>query len=260
MKRARSLSILLFLAICFSCATASAVQTHVTVMVRAKDAKFIGSSMSGVLITIRNADSGELLAKGVTGGGTGDTEKIMVKPLQRGGQLSDGKSARFSATIDISEPTLLEVTGYGPLAQRQSAGKISVTQWLVPGKHINSGDGILLELPGFAVDILAPPAHLQLPAAKLPLRIEVRANVIMMCGCPVNPGGLWDANRYEVRALIRKNGKPAGEVPLAYAGETSQFAGSIEVVEDGIYEMTVYAYDPANGNTGVDTTTVVVAR
>ena len=250
--------ILIFLIVVFTNVTAMAVPTQVTVMVRAKDAKFIGNSMSGALITIRNADTNELLAKGVTTGTTGDTEKTMKKPLQRGVPLSDGKSARFNATIDISEPTLLEIRGYGPLAQRQSAGTVSVTQWIIPGKHINSGDGILLEMPGFAVDILAPPAHLQLSRDELPRKIEVRANVIMMCGCPVTPGGIWDANRFEVRALTRKNGKAGGEFTLTYAGEPSQFVGSLEVREEGIYEVTVYAYDPSNGNTGVDTTTVVV--
>jgi hypothetical protein len=35
-------------------------------------------------------------------------------------------------------------------------------------------------------------------------RIDVRANVMMMCGCPIEPGGLWDANAFEVAALIKK--------------------------------------------------------
>ncbi|HEY6871768.1 MAG TPA: hypothetical protein VI298_03460 [Geobacteraceae bacterium] len=250
--------VLIILMVAFANGTAMATPTQLTVMVRAKDAKFIGDSMSGVLITIRNADTGELLAKGVTAGTTGDTENTMKKPRQRGAPLSDAKSARFNATIDISEPTFLEIHGYGPLAQRQSAGTVSVTQWVIPGKHVNSGDGILLEMPGFAVAILAPPPHLHLPTDELPAKIEVRANVIMMCGCPVTPGGLWDANRLEVRALVRKNGKPGGGFPLAYAGEPSQFAGSLAVSGEGVYEVTVYAHDPSNGNTGVDTTTVVV--
>lgn len=258
MKTTVRFTIFIFCMVILTNVTAMAVPTQVTVMVRAKDAKFIGNSMSGVLITIRNADTGELLAKGVTRGTTGDTEKTMNKPLQRGVPLSDEKSARFNATIDISEPTLLEIRGYGPLAQRQSAGTVSVTQWIIPGKHINSADGILLEMPGFVVDILAPPAHLQLSKDKLPRKIEVRANIVMMCGCPVTPGGLWDANRFEVRALVRKNGKPDGEFPLRYAGEPSQFVGSLEEREEGVYEVTVYAYDPSNGNTGVDTATVVI--
>lgn len=258
MKTAGRFVLLILLAVIFTSATAMGAPTQVTVMVRARDAKFIGSSMAGALITIRNADTGELLAKGVTSGTTGDTTKIMQKPLQRGAPLSDEKSARFTATIDIEEPTRLEIRGFGPLAQRQSAGTVSVTQWIVPGKPITGGDGVLLEMPGFAVDILAPPAHLQLSSEKFPRILEFRANVIMMCGCPVTPGGVWDANRLEVKALVKKDGKPAGGFPLSYAGASSQFAGSLGVKEEGVYDVTVYAYDPSNGNTGVDTTTVVV--
>jgi len=258
MKKAAGFIIRSILMVIVTSATALAVPTRITVMVRAKDAKFIGTSMSGALITIRNADTGELLAKGVTSGTTGDTERTMTQPLKRGAPLSDDESARYKATIDISEPTLLEIRAYGPLAQRQSAGAVSVTQWVIPGKHITAGDGILLEMPGLAVDILAPPAHLHLSKDELPRKIEVRANVIMMCGCPVTPGGLWDANRLEVRALVRKNGNPAGEFPLTYVGEPSHFAGSLEISEEGVYEVTAYAFDPSNGNTGVDATTVVV--
>jgi hypothetical protein len=258
MKNYGRVIIQIFLVLLFTNAAAMAAPTRVTVMVRAKDAKFIGTSMAGALITIRNADTGELLAQGVTAGTTGDTGKTMKKPLQRGVPLSDEKSARFNTTIEISEPTLLEIRGYGPLAQRQSAGTVSVTQWIVPGKHLNSGDGILLELPGYAVDILSPPAHQQLSGDALPQKIEVQANVIMMCGCAVTPGGLWDASRIEVKALVKKDGKPAGEFSLAYSGKASQFTGILDVGEEGVYEVTVYAYDPLNGNTGVDTTTVVV--
>jgi hypothetical protein len=51
--------------------------------------------MSGALITIRNADIVEHLAKGVTTGTTGDTEKVMNKPLTQGVPHSDEKSARL---------------------------------------------------------------------------------------------------------------------------------------------------------------------
>jgi hypothetical protein len=82
----------------------------------------------------------------------------------------------------------------------------------------------------------------------------------MMCGCPIEPGGLWDANRYEVKALIRRNGAPAGSVALAYAGSTSQFAGVLTVETPGTYEAVVYAFDASNGNTGLDRTTFVVVK
>lgn len=235
-----------------------AESTGITVRVKSKDAKFVGSSMGGALVTIRNADTGELLTKGVTVGTTGDTERLMRKPLERGALLSDEKSARFTTELDLAEPTLLEIKAYGPLAQRQAAASVTVTQWVVPGKHLTGGDGVLLELPGLAVAILEPPAHTTLPADALPTQVEIRVNLVMMCGCPVTPGGVWDAGKFEVRALVKRNGKPFGEVPLVYADEPSIFGGTLDLKDPGVYEITGYAYDPTNGNTGTDRTTVVV--
>ena len=57
---------------------ATAEETQIDVRVISKGGKFIGTSMGGVLITIRDAKTAELLAKGVTRGTTGDTEKIIA--------------------------------------------------------------------------------------------------------------------------------------------------------------------------------------
>lgn len=241
----------------FSMGNAHAVETRVDVRVRTKDAKFLGTSMGGALVTIRNTETGELLAKGVTSGTTGNTEIIMRTPHARGGLLSDGQSARFRAVVDITEPTRVEVRAVGPLSQRQGMGEASVTHWLIPGKHVTGGDGLILELPGFAVDVLDPPAHRTVSLEGNTATIAVRANVTMMCGCPVAPGGLWNADGYEIRALVRRDGGSPQEVPLRFAGESSQFAGEIVVRQPGVYEVTVYAFDPANGNSGLDRTTFI---
>ncbi|BDV43578.1 hypothetical protein GURASL_25010 [Geotalea uraniireducens] len=235
-----------------------AVPTGITVRVKSKDAKFIGTTMGGALITIRNAGTGELLAKGVTSGTTGNTDRLMRHPVTRGAVLSDTAAARFSTTIDITEPTLVEIKAVGPLARTHAAAAASVTQWLLPGKDLNSGDGVLLELPGLVLDILTPAVHTTLAAEELPTTVELRANLVMMCGCPVTKGGLWDAGRFEVRAIVKRNGAPLGEFPLAYAGEPDKFSGTLPLKDSGIYDITVYAFDPATGNTGVDRTTVVV--
>jgi hypothetical protein len=150
------------------------------------------------------------------------------------------------------------VTAFGPLAQHQSANRVSAVQWVVPGKNLTGGDGWLLEMPGFIVDVIGPPTHQKRKG--LPQTVEIKANVTLMCGCPVEPGGLWDSDAYEIRARIKRNGEPVGEIPLNYAGETSQFAGTFVAKEPGAYQATVYAYDPANGNTGVDATTFIVAE
>lgn len=231
---------------------------EISVRVISKDAKFIGTSMGGVLITIRDAETGELLARGRTEGGTGDTDHMMKNERKRGVALSSAGSAKFSATIDIDEPRLVEVTAYGPMTQRQSANRVSATQWVVPGKHVTGGDGWLLVMPGFVVDVLAPPTHIKLQG--VPQTIDIEANVTMMCGCPIEPGGVWDSDRYEVKALLKRNGQASGEFSLDYAGATSQFAGTLSIEEPGIYEAIVYAYDPANGNTGLDKVTFIVSE
>jgi hypothetical protein len=240
----------------FSVSSANAVSTEIIVRVKSKDAKFIGSSMGGVLITIKDVDTGELLAKGVATGGTGNTQLLMKTPHSPGMILSDEKASKFKTSIDIDEPRLVEVSAYGPLAQRQSANRISTTQWVVPGKHITGGDAWMLELPGLVVDILEPPAAIKF--GNVPEKVEVRANVTMMCGCPITPGGLWDTEKFEIMALLKKNGKPAKEFPLKYSGQASQFKTSLPVSEKGTYELIVYAYDPANGNTGLDRASFII--
>ena len=236
----------------------AAVPTAITVRVVAKGAKFIGTSMGGVRITIRDADTGELLAKGVTRGDTGDTKRLMVAAHKRGDVLSSEGAAKYTTTLDLDEPRLLEVTTYGPLAQRQAANRVSATQWVVPGKNITAGDGWLLEMPGLIVDVQAPPTHVKLKG--VPQSVKIEANVTMMCGCPIAPGGVWDAGKMEVKALLRRNGEAAGELPLSYAGATSQFAGTWKVDKPGTYEATVYAYEPVNGNTGLDHVTFMVTE
>ncbi len=237
---------------------ALAVPTEVTVRVLAKDAKFVGTSMGGVRVVLRDADTGAILASGVTAGGTGDTAKIMVRPRAHGEAISTEGSAEFTATLDLAEPTLVQVEAYGPLGQRQAAARVTSTQWVVPGKPVTGGDAWMLELPGFVVDVLAPPTHVRLGGA--PTTIPVRANVVMMCGCPVEPGGLWDANRFEVAAIVERDGETLGTFPLKYAGTTSQFAGGVPADAPGVYDLTVYAYDPTNGNTGLDRVDVLVSK
>ncbi|HET7319264.1 MAG TPA: hypothetical protein VFK23_09025 [Nitrospirota bacterium] len=237
-------------------ASAQAVQTQITVRVKSKDAKFVGTSMGGALITIRNVQTGELLAKGYTSGGTGNTARIMKTPVSRGMTLSDESAAAYATTIDFDEPTLIEVTAYGPFAGLQSANRVSATQWVVPGKHITGGDGFLLELPGFVVNVEAPSAHSTL--AGTPKAVTIRANITMMCGCPITPGGIWDASKIEVAALLSRNGQRTGVLPLQYAGTPNQFTGTWTIQEAGTYEAVVYAYDASNGNTGLDRVTFMV--
>jgi len=232
-------------------------ETILTVRVKARDAKFIGSSIGGAEVFVRDARTGELLTSGTTKGSTGNTSLIMKTPLERGMRLSDEQTASFVATLDIDDPLLLTIEAFAPRNQRQAVAQASVQIWLIPGKHIE-GDGIVLELPGFVIDVLAPRTHESLSVESLPDgKLDVRANIVMMCGCPIENGGLWDAREMEVGALVRRDGEWVGELKMQSVS-TNLFEGRMEVNLGGLYELTVYAYNPKTGNTGVDKVNIII--
>ncbi|NNB84158.1 hypothetical protein [Corallococcus exiguus] len=250
-------SLILWTLLLFS-TTALAAETRLVVRARARDGKFIGTSMGGVRVVLRDGQTGQVLASGVTAGSTGNTQTLMKQPQVRGAPLADEASAKFTATLDLAEPRWVKVEVSGPLAQRQALATSTTQLWLLPGKHIE-GDGLILELPGFVVDVLTPSAHEFVKLAKdKKLTLPLRANLILMCGCPTEPQGLWDSTRYELQATVKHNGKPLTQLPLKYAGKTSTFEAELSVQQQGAYEVTVTAYDPVTGNTGVDSTTFIV--
>jgi hypothetical protein len=228
-------------------ANVAAQPTSITVRVLAKDAKFIGTGMGGAMVEIRNADSGEILASGLTTGGTGDTGLIMNSAHGRGQAIGEG-AASFAATLDISEPTRIQISAEGPAGMPESANRVSLSQWLLPGKHLNNGDGVVLEMPGFALQTLAPVTGASLPVGS---DVRVAVKMVMMCGCPIMPGGLWDADKIELSASVSLDGKALGDWPLEFAGEASQFHVQLPAASAGDYQVVVTAYDTLTGNTGL---------
>ncbi len=256
MKRAILLVTALFLSSFFASPAARAVETRVTVRVRAHDAKFIGTGVGGLEVTVRDADTGAILASGRIEGGTGDTKTLMKAPIVRGQRLSNASTAAYVATLDIDEPTRIEVIARGPLAGGSNVQKTSRTLWVLPGQDI-AGDGVLLELQGFLVYPVSPAPH-QFFAMGQDVAIE--AHVGMMCGCPIKPGGLWDADRYTVKAVIERAGKRVAELALGYAGATSRFKALYRPDAPGAYKVLVTAADPSSGNFGVGMTSFVVKK
>ena len=230
-------------------------ETKVTVRALAKDAKFIGSSMGGAYVTIRDIQSGELLAEGFTEGSTGNTQKLMREPHARYGKLSTPGAAKFEASLQLDEPTFVEVSAAAPVDQKQSQVTTSTQLWLIPGKHI-TGDGIVLEIPGFAIDIMEPRAH----ETSTGESISITANAVMMCGCPTSPDGLWDSTEMEFTAVVKKDGREVARKEMSFSGQTSMFETSFEPEGQGLYRITVFGYDPRTGNTGVDKSTVISAN
>ncbi|NER14734.1 hypothetical protein GWK08_14855 [Leptobacterium flavescens] len=243
--------ILCLVAILFISFNLSATPTKITVRVKAKDAKFIGNSMGGAHIIIRDKISGEILSQGKTTGGTGNTGLIMNTPRERGMRISDDGTSGYIAELDIDEPLLVRIEVLAPFNKKQASVAASTEIWVLPGKDI-LGDGIVLEIPGFVIDILNPRTHqfISLKSLKDGI-IEVKANVVMMCGCTISDGGLWDANKMEVKGILKRNGKALGEIDLNIK-EPNLFAGNFKVDGGGVYELIVYAYNPESGNTGVD--------
>lgn len=231
----------------------NAQETSVMIRVQSKDAKFIGSSIGGAKILVKEEHTGKILAEGITSGSTGNTDLIMKEPRERGMPLSDDATAGFLAVFDIEKPVFVTIEAIAPIQKKQAAVKSSTQLWIIPGKDI-TGDGIVLEIPGFVVDILSPQTHERIASER---EIGITANVVMMCGCPITSGGIWDADKYEVTALISQEGEKDRSIQLDISDKPSTFSGTISLPE-GNFNITVYAFDPATGNTGLDSTNIII--
>ncbi len=219
-------------------------ETRITVRVKSRDAKFIGNSLGGARIIIRDAESNAILAEGFTQGTTGNTTRIMKEEHGRYTELGIGDAAKFEAILLLSEPRKVTIEAIAPYDKPGANARVSTQTWLVPGKHI-MGDGIILEIPGFLVDILSPQVHSDHTG-----EVELTANVVMMCGCPTESGGLWNSDNFEIVAWIYHDGERIAEIELDNTFE-STFEGRFSPRQEGLYRVMIYAYDPKTGNTGV---------
>lgn len=248
---------ILVIALLSICINAFATETKLMVRAKAKDAKFVGSSIGGAHVIVRNTLNGEILAEGNTVGATGNTDLIMKSPHERYTQLSDDKTAGFLAIVDIDKPTFVRVEVLSPVNKKNAQIQASTELWLIPGKDI-LGDGVVLEIPGFVIDILEPNTHQYISLESIPASgIKITANIVMMCGCPIGKDGIWDSNLMEVKALVQKDGASFGETVLDNPSQNT-FEGTLKLTEAGYYQITVYAYNSKTGNTGVDTINFVV--
>lgn len=124
----------LITALLFSNLVISATETKVMIRAKAKDAKFIGSSLGGAHIIVRNKLNQRILSEGKTTGSTGNTDLIMKTPKTRGHSITDDQTGGFVATIDIDEPTFVTIEVISPLNNRQAQAVVSTELWLIPGK------------------------------------------------------------------------------------------------------------------------------
>lgn len=233
------------------CLFASAQTTKIIVRAKAKDAKFLPATL-GVHVTVRNNLTGEVMAKGMAVGGSGNTNHIMADAIKRGQLLADEGTSKFEALLDLTEPTFVDIEVIASVNRRNGTKKITTQTWLIPGKDI-LGDGIVVEVPGFIIDILSPTTqqYTRLSAIK-DGKMLLKASITMACGCVISKGGTWDSEAFTINAIVKHNGKRIDEIPLKITGVWNNFEALLPVAAKGDYEVHVYAYDPKTGNTGLD--------
>jgi hypothetical protein len=225
------------------------VPTTVTVHVRSNDAKLLQDPVGGARVTIRNAATGAVLAEGMQRGSSGSTDQIMRQPHRRGKDIyTTPDAAQYVATLQLSEPTRVEVTAEAPLDYPQAMQSASKTLWLMPGQDI-AGDGIVLTVHGFIVEVLSPSEADAAPGETLTVQSRVR----MLCGCPTEPGGMWDASTYTITAQLLREGQVVAAAPMQFAGTTSEYEAALTVPASGATAVRVLAMDAARVNFGLAT-------
>ncbi len=173
MRKGLVLGILMVSALLFG--IAEAVQTKLVIRAKSKDAKFIGSKTGGAMVVIKDSETGRVLAKGLTTGATGNTQKIVIEPKTRFGRIADG-AAKFETSIDINEPSLITIDVEAPLVTKPNMIKSSTQMWLIPGKHV-VGEGVVIEVPGFSVDVDTP-ENVNFAGNKTVIPIQARIEMI----------------------------------------------------------------------------------
>lgn len=229
-------------------ASANAEPTEVVVRVISEDAKFIGDSMGGAGIILRDTKSGRVLAKGKTTGGTGNTAMIMQR-TGRSPLIATPDAAAFVAQLDIDEPRLVNLEVSGPIDRPSSNVRIVSQRWIMPGESVNIGNGWVVELPGLAISPTARVVESERKSASL--TISISAKVELLCGCPITPGGLWDSKDYQVTVSLWQHGRRVRHTALTFVESPGGFAGEIAMPTKGKFRLFVTARNTVTGNSGV---------
>jgi hypothetical protein len=237
------------------------VKTTIEVRVIAAGGKFLGNDIGGAEVSVRDAVTGEWIASGRVRGDSGVTGEIMASRLW-GTPVPVAQSSVFTVHLELDQPRLLDIAAYGPLGSLQSARRATIQQWVAPGMDLRGEQGVQIVIPGQLVEIVEPATHTGLSA---PGPVTIRANVGMMCGCPLSDPeptapAPWPQEDFTVTALVYElaEGPPrlVDTVPLPYAGTPSQFQAEWTLPAAGFYEIMVVARQNATSNTGVDRSTV----
>ena len=231
------------------------IPTPVIVRVVAYHAMALGDNVGGARVTIRDAGTGAVLASGRQTGPSGDAKVIMQTPhLQAEAVYSVRESASFTAELQLTQPTLVEIVGEGPLQFPNAMRRASKMLLIYPGKAV-TGDGIILELDGLLVTIEAP-------TAERPLGIgdegTVSTTVKMLCGCVIEPFGIWESRKMDLYGELRLGEKVIQRIDM-YHQAKGLFTGNFKIPRslkgEKSISLRVVAADAEDVNVGFDQVT-----
>lgn len=247
------------------------MQTSVLVRVQAKGGKFLGPDAGYSQVTLKQADTGEVLAQGTASGGSGNLLAAFVPSATRAPvvttQASGAQSllwlsampptipptAGFVAILDLDAPLLVSFTADALTDGAPNGHGVTETMWVTPGADLTAEPGMVLVIPGLIVKVLA--------ATVSGSELTVTAWVSMMCGCKIDPTLPWLPTEFAVTATVTDaTGQQVAQTALAYQ-TTSTFGTSTPIAlpsGSGTYTVTVTAVQPAEANVGSATTSVSV--
>jgi hypothetical protein len=212
----------------------------------------LGKDVGGARVTITDVATKQILATGIQQGEAGDQNQIMRTPrLMEEPHYSSRPAAAFTATFDLLQPMLVEVTAEGPLAYPASSQRASTTVWLIPGQDMTN-DGIVLHLYGYIIQIEHPK-----PGEALIAKDDVilRASIRTLSGALVRPHGDWDSRKIRIYGELMIGDRVLERLQMFYSGEQATFEAPFFVplpndAPDGI-SLRVIAADPVGGNFGM---------
>ena len=244
--------------------------TPVLVRVQAKGGKFLGPDAGYSRVTIRNADTGEVLAQGTGQGQSGQltgsflpaaTRQALVTPqFNTNSQLwlsaQPGQAtAGFTATLPLDAPTRVEFVAEALADGVPNGYTASQTMTLLPGADLSAEPGVVLVIPGLRVKVT------DTKVSNDGASVVVTAQVTMMCGCPIDPALPWVPTAFVVSASVRERAGPftLENVQLDFQMRNT-FANTqpFSLPRPGEYDVVVTAVQPAEGNMGIAAGTVTV--
>ena len=227
--------------------------TTVLVRVVAQGAMVLGQEVGGARITITDVATGLILATGLQQGDAGDQNQIMRTPhMMEEPIYSSRPSAAFTTTLQLRQPTVVEISAEGPLAYPASSQRTSKTLLLVPGEDLTN-DGIVLHLYGYLVHIEQPTPHEPLIAKD---DVKLRASVRTLSGSLVRPHGDWDSRKIRIYGEVLIGDRVMERLQMFYDEGSRTFEAPFFVppsgdAPDGI-TLRVIAADLSTGNSGMD--------